>query len=327
MKHLNLFMKLLLLVILMGFYSCREDEIFPVQSGNGITGPTQASPESGTVLRRSSVTFAWSRIGIENGYILQISTDSNFSSVTYEKSGLTDTINQLDNLEDNRYFWRVNAVLPTRLLLETTRWSSIWEFTVLTTSCPGVPTVRYANNRTYHTVLIGGRCWLKENIDYGVRIDGTQEQTNNGTIEKYCYNNDTNNCNTYGGLYQWDEAMQYATAEGARGICPRGWHIPTEEEFRSLSRTVRNYGNALKEIGEGTGIGAGTNTSGFSALLSGYRYHDGSYYDLGKVTNFWSSPEYSSYYASTMDMYDYNSAIYLHLSYKRDGFSVRCVMD
>src|ERR1035437_8681946 len=59
--------------------------------------------------------------------------------------------------------------------------------------CPGVPTVKYAG-KTYHTVQIGSRCWLKKNLDVGTRINVTVEQTNNGTIEKYCYEDDPANC-------------------------------------------------------------------------------------------------------------------------------------
>jgi uncharacterized protein (TIGR02145 family) len=75
--------------------------------------------------------------------------------------------------------------------------------------CPGTPTVEYAG-KTYNTVQIGSQCWLKENLDVGTMIPGSLEQKNNGTIEKYCYNDSIENCTTYGGLYQWAEAMEYA---------------------------------------------------------------------------------------------------------------------
>jgi uncharacterized protein (TIGR02145 family) len=63
---------------------------------------------------------------------------------------------------------------------------------------------------------------MAENLNIGTRIDGANNQANNGTIEKYCYSDNTSNCDTYGGLYQWDEAMQYVTTEGTQGICPSG---------------------------------------------------------------------------------------------------------
>jgi len=79
---------------------------------------------------------------------------------------------------------------------------------------------------TYQTILIGSQCWFQENLNVGTRINGSSNQTDNGEIEKYCYNNLDANCVTYGGLYQWDEAMQYVTTAGTQGICPDGWHIP-----------------------------------------------------------------------------------------------------
>lgn len=65
-------------------------------------------------------------------------------------------------------------------------------------------------------------------------------QRNNGVIEKYCYDNKSANCNKFGGLYQWNEAMQYVTTEGTRGICPEGWHIPTLSEMKELESYVNN---------------------------------------------------------------------------------------
>jgi len=92
------------------------------------------------------------------------------------------------------------------------------------TPCPGLPKIIY-ENQAYNTVVVGDQCWIKENLNIGSRINGIQNQTNNGIIEKYCYNDDSVNCTKYGGLYLWSEAMQYDTAEGARGICPIGWHF------------------------------------------------------------------------------------------------------
>jgi uncharacterized protein (TIGR02145 family) len=134
-------------------------------------------------------------------------------------------------------------------------------------SC-GTKTVAYAGG-LYHTVLVGNQCWLRENLNAGLMISSGSDQKDNAIIEKYCFNNDPANCATLGGLYQWDEAMQFSTTPGARGICPQGWHLPTVEDWQTLASAVGNDGNALKAVGQGTGPGAGTNTSGFSALLAG----------------------------------------------------------
>ncbi len=206
-------------------------------------------------------------------------------------------------------------------------------FTTYGTPCQGTPTVTYGG-KTYNTVQIGNQCWLKENLDVGTMIDSLQNASDNRVIEKYCYSNDPNNCLIYGGLYQWDEVMQYVTTEGAQGICPSGWHIPTEAELQTLIDAVNDsstiYGggaNSLKAIGQGTGDGAGTNTSGFSALFAGYRdYNNGSFSSLSYGTTFWSSAVGGSY-AYYMDLGYDNSNVYLIHHYKNYGFSVRCLKD
>jgi uncharacterized protein (TIGR02145 family) len=192
--------------------------------------------------------------------------------------------------------------------------------------CPGIPTIIY-EGKTYNTVLIGDQCWLKENIDVGVMIQGSQNATDNGVIEKYCYNDNPNNCSTYGGLYQWNEAMQYTTTPGTQGICPPGWHIPTLGEFQTLAAAVGNDGNALKAIGQGSGSGAGTNTSGFSALLAGYRNYLGYFFSLGVDADFWSSTEDNASIAYILDLIYNNSEVYLGYGNKGNGFSVRCLKD
>ena len=135
---------------------------------------------------------------------------------------------------------------------------------------PNCGNVTY-DGKIYHTVVIGEQCWLRENLDVGTMITGGTNQTNNGLIEKYCYNDNPTNCDTYGGLYQWNEAMQYVITTGTQGICPNGWHIPSFADFATLKAAVGDDGNKLKAVGQGSGGGAGTNTSGFSALLAGYR--------------------------------------------------------
>lgn len=182
-------------------------------------------------------------------------------------------------------------------------------------------TVTYAG-KVYHTVKIGNQTWLKENLNVGVMIDSTQNPSNNGTIEKYCYRNDTANCTKYGGLYQWNEAMVYDTANGAKGICPTGWHIPTQAEFETLTATVNNDGNSLKTIDQG----ASTDLSGFSGLLAGY-FIGGNYFNLGSYTTFWSSTEINAAVAYSVSLrYNYSN-IYMVNLLKECGYSIRCIKD
>ncbi len=190
------------------------------------------------------------------------------------------------------------------------------------------PTTVEYGGKTYNTVQIGTQCWLKENLDVGTMVTGSTYQTNNSTIEKYCYNDDPAKCNKYGGLYQWKEAMQYSTTPRTQGICPPGWHLPTKVELETLKVTVNNNGNALKAVGQGTGGGTGTNTSGFSALLSGYRVSIGGYfYVLGYGTAFWSSTENDATYAYYVQLNGNGSDIGFVNHFKEVGLSVRCIKD
>lgn len=193
--------------------------------------------------------------------------------------------------------------------------------------CLGTPTVTY-EGKTYNTVQVGTQCWLKENLDVGTRINGSVEPSNNGTIEKYCYGDNPSNCIAFGGLYQLGEAMEYVNTPGARGICPQDWHIPTNAELQILSSAVDENSNPLKAIGQGTGSGAGTNTSGFSSLLAGYRWTDGSFKTLGFTAYFWSSTEFFIAHQYTLYMLSNDNTIYLQpKGVDEYSFSVRCVKD
>jgi uncharacterized protein (TIGR02145 family) len=221
---------------------------------------------------------------------------------------------EVDTIQPGKAYW-VKINKPGAIILSA-----------MAIPCPGTPTVSY-QDKIYNTVQIGNQCWLKENLDVGIMIQGTDTAKNNGIIEKYCYNNDTNNCVIHGGLYQWDEAMQYTSTEGVRGICPSGWHLPTELEFETLIKTVGHDANSLKAIGQGTHYGAGTNTSGFTALLSGCRTNYGHFYNIDYITNFWSSTEDNTDLVYEPVLYTDYSYIY-SLHYAKDyAYSVRCLKD
>lgn len=189
-------------------------------------------------------------------------------------------------------------------------------------------TVTYSG-KVYHTVKIGTQTWLKENLDVGVMIDSMQNPSNNVTIEKYCYGNDTANCNKYGGLYQWNEAMEYSTTPGAKGICPTGWHIPTQAEFDTLVAAVGNNGNSLKAIGQGDLKygGAGTDSSGFSALLVGYRLYYGNFSGLGDYSVFWSSTMDGTTSTYNLTLWDGGSDFAMYSNHKEYGYNIRCLKD
>lgn len=182
--------------------------------------------------------------------------------------------------------------------------------------------------KVYHKVKIGNQIWFKENLDAGIMIPSNIEQSDNGIIEKYYYNNDSLNYAHLGGLYQWNEAMAYRHISGNRGICPPGWHIATAADFDTLLASVNNNTNALKALGTGTGEGTGTNSSGFSMLpAGGYALQFGGY---GTAAHYWTSTEYGPQSVRELSViYSYSFPLWEQdLRNKKEyAFSIRCVKD
>jgi uncharacterized protein (TIGR02145 family) len=213
--------------------------------------------------------------------------------------------------------------------------------------CPGTPTVEY-EGQVYNTIQVFSQCWLKENLNVGTMINGYlgQNQTNNSIKEKYCYGDNPDSCTKYGGLYQWAEMMQYNYGD-PQGICPAGWHIPSDEEWKVLEGAVdshygfgdaewdslRRYrgfdaGMNLKTTSGWTTGGNGTDLFGFSGLPGG-KYDWWNFYDVGN---------YGTWRASTKVLGD--GAFFRELKYNEQeiyrtydyysmdyGFSVRCLRD
>jgi uncharacterized protein (TIGR02145 family) len=219
------------------------------------------------------------------------------------------------------------------------------------------------DGNTYGTVQIGGQCWMAENINVGTMLatGSTEPNTSDAVIEKWCYNNDPALCEADGGLYNWNEAMRGSTVPGAQGICMDGWHIPTDGEINELEKTVVGVinssnpqypcslsetgwqrcaddsgddiggtygaGNALRQVGLGTGVGSGTDLVGFSGNLPGYRNTNGSFYARSYSLYLWSSSESSSTNAWRRHFFYSRSTVTRYTLNKGYGFSVRCLRD
>jgi uncharacterized protein (TIGR02145 family) len=228
--------------------------------------------------------------------------------------------------------------------LNTICWfnGSTWE-TLTNRDGQGCGVVTYGG-LTYNTVIIGMQCWMKSNLNIGLAILHSLDQTDNGTIEKYCNGDNTANCDEYGGLYQWAEMVQYqngasnttswnpAPTGNVQGICPPGWHLPENSDWSTLTTYLDGTtvaGGKLKETGLthwNTPNTGATNSSGFTALPGGW-YNSSGMAGTGFYGNFSSASEYSStqfwYRGLTFD--DASVNVY-HLS-KRTSFSVRCLKD
>ncbi|MCF8367245.1 MAG: T9SS type A sorting domain-containing protein, partial [Bacteroidales bacterium] len=187
------------------------------------------------------------------------------------------------------------------------------------------------NGQHYNTVQIGDQCWMAENLNIGIQINGTVSMENNEEIEKYCYDDDPANCEIFGGLYRWDEMMQYTTTEGVQGICMQGWHLPTDGEWTILTTFLGGEGVAGGKMKDTThwiapNTGA-TNESGFTALPGGINYSGGVFNALYINGMFWSSSQPSVDNAWDRNLYSGNASATRQSNTKINSFSVRCLMD
>jgi uncharacterized protein (TIGR02145 family) len=201
--------------------------------------------------------------------------------------------------------------------------------------------------QVYHTIQIFNQCWFKENLNAGYMRERYYPQTDNDTIEKYCYMDEPENCLKYGGLYFWDEMMNYSKREGTQGICPPGWHIPSDDEFKLLAGAVDSvYGigdpiwndvwdhhgsNVAHRLKTTTGWwqeGNGNDYFGFSALPGGLRWHNTNFNDELIDAYFWTSTEHT-YSTSWYRLLYYNDdGIYRNGDFRKiTGLSIRCVKD
>jgi uncharacterized protein (TIGR02145 family) len=209
----------------------------------------------------------------------------------------------------------------------------------------GDPFTDPRNGQTYNTVQIAGQCWMAENLNIGTMVNGNINQTDNGIIEKYCYDNNTVNCVEYGGLYQWNEMMEYATTPGVQGICPAGWHLPTDDEWKILEGTVDSQypvgdpewddtgwrgsdaGINLKSTSGWNNNGNGSDLYGFSSLPSGARSSPyGNFIWLTITAHYWTSNDDLNS-AIRRVLKDVRNDVNSHFDGKTVGLSVRCLKD
>ena len=202
------------------------------------------------------------------------------------------------------------------------------------------------DNKSYKTVQIGTQTWMAENLNIGTRIDGVATQSDNDIIEKHCYDDDINNCNTYGGIYLWDEMMQYVTTSGTQGICPTGWHLPTDEEWKTLEMQLgmtqtQADGSGFRGTDQGSQLAGNESlwtdgnldqsgvfeSSGFGVLPGGIRLANGSFDSQSISAFFWSSTTVVSGYPWGRFLRNNNILINRLAESKSFSYSVRCMKD
>jgi uncharacterized protein (TIGR02145 family) len=182
------------------------------------------------------------------------------------------------------------------------------------------------NIAKYKTIQIGTQVWMAENLDYAV--DGSK-----------CLDNKSAHCAKYGRLYDWETAMalpgcnsRYCTSQiGAkhRGICPEGWHIPSDAEWTALTNFVGNEpGTKLKAKKGWDESGNGTDAHGFAALPGGICFPPDDFHNDGIKGQWWSSSENNASNAWNRIMNYGNASVERNSGYDKNTlFSVRCLQD
>lgn len=196
------------------------------------------------------------------------------------------------------------------------------------------------DNRSYKVVKIGTQWWMAENLAYLPMVSSYKEES---TADPFCYVYDYNgadvakakanaNYTNYGVLYNWSAALT---------SCPSGWHLPTDADWKKLEIALgmtATQADATNLRGSDQGFqmkasygwkdeGNGTNASGFNAFPGGFRFDLGGFTNLGRDAKWWSSTEYDSSIAWARSLRYENGGIIRTYTYKKHGYSVRCVKD
>lgn len=230
-------------------------------------------------------------------------------------------------------------------------------------SCPGDSTVTDYDGNVYGTVLIGGQCWMKENLRTTHYSDGTTIALgglgNNSYDVAYRFypGGNSSNVSMYGYLYNWKAMMRNASSSstnpsGIQGICPNGWHLPSDAEWtqlityvgnqsayqcgsnssyiaKSLASTT-NWTSSLSTCAVGN-IPTDNNATGFTAVSAGDcdTRASGGYASIGLIASFWSATQLDieTNYAYTHHVSSGNAHVSSTYYYKWLACSVRCLRD
>jgi uncharacterized protein (TIGR02145 family) len=288
--------------------------------------------------------------GTENSYFtnIRVSFDAGVSYVGITSASMSGDIGPTSP-GSKHIVWNPTLDQPNRYSPQTKLKITAY---VLGTSnpCPGSSIVEDIDGNIYQAVQIGDQCWMAENLNVTRNSSGAN-------IGRICYSNNLANCELYGGLYTWATMMNGSASSngnpsGVQGICPNGWHIPSDAEWTELTDylinnyldiTASNVGNKLKSCRQvSSPLGGdcststhprwdynatyyGTNDFGFSALPGG-RLYGGSFDSLGSYGYWWSSTENSSN-AWYRGMGYYHGGVHRDSNNQWTDYAVRCVRD
>jgi len=196
--------------------------------------------------------------------------------------------------------------------------ASVTIVTIVTvvTNC-GQPLTDIRDGKSYQTMQIGSQCWMAEDLNYGTERSSNMVQRDNCVPEKYTVHSSLFTVHSF---YQWDEIMNYDETISTQGLCPPGWHVPTEADWNTLFKNYTDNGFAASPL-KYSGF------SGFNALLNGARHLNENWDFQGFSTFFWSSTSHGSLKAWSHGMNEPDPSVSAYPAFRTNAFSVRCLKD
>ncbi len=267
------------------------------------------------------IQLLWNGFHGSEGYVIY-RTDS-LDKPYAQISTTTNTYYFDSNLENNKaYYYVVTQIIngkeseySKRELIATRDWT-----------CG--TNVSY-DGKFYATMLLGEQCWFAENLNY---------ETQTGS---WCYDDDSQNCDRYGRLYSWETTMAGIKEERSKGICPEGWHVPSDEDFKELEReigmtriesnntewrgTELKVGDVMKVSNGCTKIGESfCGSSKFNVFLGGSRSTAGAYRYIGTHAFLWTSTFLGNDALRRLFSIE-NTGVHRDIASIENGFYVRCI--
>lgn len=277
----------------------------------GLITNIQTSQGSGDNKRVVDILFDLAGNSSNYDIALEVSFDNGSTYTTIDPAEITGSLtvgpgNDINLIWDGRISYPEYSAEMTRIkIIATTSWSC------------GDPITDTRDNQTYNTVEIGTQCWMAENLDYV-------------TGNSWCYSNSSSYCDTYGRLYDWSAASE---------ACPSGWHLPSDDEWCTLTTYIdptvdcdattysgTDAGYKMKSTSGWYDNGNGSDAYGFAALPGGYRTGGGLFFMAGKGAFFYTSTENGSNVWRRSLNHD-RDEIYRTDNAQYFGFSVRCMKD
>ena len=268
--------------------------------------PVNPSPVNEISNLGVNLFLSWECIDPDGDYLLYtVYFGTNSSPEKYLSNHAQNSFNPGRLEYGTTYFWRIDA----RDSEGNTTEGEVWNFSTIDLNFSTLTDSRDA--QIYSTIEIGSKWWMAENLN--LEID-----------DSYCYDEDSESCNSYGRLYSWDAAIN---------ACPDGWHLPSKSEFEDLIEFLGGSdvaGGKLKdyENNKWRSPNAGAvNTSGFGAMPAGMRYGEDVYSGQNYYAHFFTSTEFDEGEAfSVMLAYDYKKT-FIYNYKKKYAVSIRCVQD